>query len=158
MGSTNDITLLKESPMPFGKWAESMKDASTPEEDRIHTWGDKGYQGIAKELPGTTPMIPHKKSKEHRTLTAEQKEHNHKVNTTRISVEHSIGRLKRYDRLVDPYDGTISEFNDEFNVITGLVNLDLLWDKIDKGPPPQGRWETAIDWNGAAPPASSAPF
>ena len=158
VGSTNDITLLKESPMPFGKWAESMKDASTPEEDRIHTWGDKGYQGIAKELPGTTPMIPHKKSKEHRTLTAKQKEHNRKVNTTRIRVEHSIGRLKRYDRLVDPYDGTISEFGDEFNVITGLVNLDLLWDKIDKGPPPQGRWETVIDWNGAAPPASSAPF
>ena len=158
VGSTNDITLLKESPMPFGKWAESMKDASTPEEDRIHTWGDKGYQGIAKELPGTTPMIPHKKSKEHRTLTAKQKEHNRKVNTTRIRVEHSIGRLKRYDRLTDPYDGTISEFGDEFNVITGLVNLDLLWDKIDKGPPPQGRWETVIDWNGAAPPASSAPF
>ena len=158
VGSTNDITLLKESPMPFGKWTESMKDASTPKEDRIHTWGDKGYQGMAKELPGTTTMIPHKRSKEHRTLTAEQKEHNRKVNSTRIRVEHSIGRLKRYDRLVDPYDGTISEFNDEFNVITGLVNLDLLWDKIDKGPPPQGRWETVIDWNGAAPPASSAPF
>ena len=54
-------------------------------------------------------------------------------------MEHSIGRLKRYDRLVDPYDGTISEFGDEFNVITGLVNLDLLWDKIDKGPPPPSR-------------------
>ena len=158
VGSTNDITLLKESPMPFGKWTESMKDASTPKEDRIRHWGDKGYQGMAKELPGTTTMIPHKKSKEHRTLTAEQKEHNREVNSTRIRVEHSIGRLKRYDRLVDPYDGTISEFNDEFNVITGLVNLDLLWDKIGKGPPPQGRWETVIDWNRAAPPASSAPF
>ncbi len=43
-----------------------------------------------------------------------------------------IGRLKRYDRLVDPYDVTISEFNDEFNVITGLGNLDRLWDKIDR--------------------------
>ena len=158
VGSTNDITLLKESPMPFGKWTESMKDASTPKEDRIRHWGDKGYQGMAKELPGNTTMIPHKKSKEHRTLTAEQKEHNREVNSTRIRVEHSIGRLKRYDRLVDPYDGTISEFNDEFNVITGLVNLDLPWDKIDKGPPPQGRWETVIDWNGDAPPASSAPF
>ena len=70
----------------------------------------------------------------------------------------SIGRLKRYDRIVDPYDGTISEFNDELNVITGLANLDRLWDKIDRGPPPPGRWETVIDWSGAAPPASSAPF
>ena len=158
VGSTNDITLLKESPMPFGKWTKSMKDASTPEEDRIRTWADKGYQGIAKELPGTTPMIPHKKSVKHRTLTAEQKEHNSKVNATRISVEHAIGRLKVYARLAEPYDGTISEFGDEFNVITGLANLDRLWDKIDKGPPPRGRWETVIDWNGAAPPARSAPF
>ena len=87
-------------------------------------------------------------------LIVEQKEHNRLVNPTRMRVEHSIGMLKRYARLADPYDGIISEFN----VITGLVNLDRLWDKIDRGPPPQGRWETVIDWNGAAPPASSAPF
>ena len=36
-------------------------------------------------------MIPHKKSKNHRTLTAEQKEHNHRVNSTPVRVEHSIG-------------------------------------------------------------------
>ena len=158
VGSTHDITLLKESPMPFGKWTESMKDASTPKEDRIRLTGDKGYQGMAKELPGTTTMTPYKRSKEHPTLTAGQKEHNRKVNATRMPVEHAIGRLKRYDRIVDPYDGTISEFNDELNVITGLANLDRLWDKIDRGPPPPGRWETVIDWSGAAPPASSAPF
>ena len=103
-------------------------------------------------------MIPHKKTKKCRTLTSEQKEHNRNVNTTRILAEHSIGRLKRYARLVDPYDGTINEFNDEFNVITGLVNLHLLWDKIDRGPQPPGRWVPVIDWNGAVPPASSAPF
>ena len=80
------------------------------------------------------------------------------VNSTRVRVEHSIGRLKRYARLADPYDGTISQFNYEFNVITGLVNLRLLWDKIDKGPPSPGRWGTSIDWNGAVPPASGAPF
>ena len=30
VGSTGDITLLREDPMPFGKWAESMRDGSTP--------------------------------------------------------------------------------------------------------------------------------
>ena len=30
------------------------------------------------------------------------------LNSTRVRVEHSIGRLKRYARLADPYDGTIS--------------------------------------------------
>ena len=158
VGSTGDITLLREDPMPFGKWAESMRDGSTPEEDRIRIWVDRGYQGTGKDLPGATLMIPHKRSKNHRILTAEQKEHNHLVNSTRVRVEHSIGRLKRYARLADPYDGTISQFNHEFNVITGLVNLRLLWDKIDKGPPSPGRWGTSIDWSGAVPPASGAPF
>ena len=158
VGSTGDITLLREDPMPFGKWAESMKDASTPNEDRIRLWVDRGYQGTDKDLPGANLMIPHKKSKNHRILTAEQKEHNHRVNSTRVRVEHSIGRLKRYARLADPYDETVGRFNYEFNVITGLVNLHLLWDRIDKGPPPPGRWETVIDWNGAAPPEGSAPL
>ena len=90
VGSTGDITLLREDPMPFGKWAESMKDASTPNEDRIRLWVDRGYQGTDKDLPGADLMIPHKKSKNHRILTAEQKEHNHMVNSTQIRVEHSI--------------------------------------------------------------------
>ena len=158
VGSTGDITLLREDPMPFGKWAESMREASTPDQDRIRVWVDRGYQGTDKDLPGASLMIPHKRSKNHRTLTAEQKKHNHRVNSTRMRVEHSIGRLKRYARLADPYDKTMGRFNHEFNVITGLVNLRLLWDRIDKGPPPSGRWETVIDWNGAVPSAGNAPF
>ena len=63
-----------------------------------------------------------------------------------MRVEHSIGRLKRYARLADQYGETVGRFNYEFNVATGLVNLHLLWDRIDKGPPPPGRWEMVIDW------------
>ena len=128
VGSAGDITLLREDPMPFGRWTESMRYGSTPEEDRIRVWVDRGYQGTNRDLPGATFMIPHKRSKNHRILTSEQKEHNHLFNSTRVRVEHSIGRLKRYARLADPYDGTISQFNHEFNVITGLVSLHLRHD------------------------------
>ena len=158
VGSTGDITLLREDPMPFGKWAESMREDSTPKEDRIRIWADRGYQGTGKDLPGATLMIPYKRSKKHRILTVEQKAHNHLVNSTRVLVEHSIGRIKRYARLTDPYDGAIGEFNREFNVITGLVNLHLLWNRIDKSPPSPDRWETLIDWNGTVPPAKGALF
>ena len=34
-----------------------MRDGSTPEEDRIRVWVDRGYQGIGKDLPGATLMI-----------------------------------------------------------------------------------------------------
>ena len=158
VGSTGDITLLREDPMPFGRWAESMREDSTSKEDRIRIWADRGYQGTGKDLPGATLMIPYKRSKKHRILTVEQKARNHLVNSTRVLVEHSIGRIKRYARLTDPYDGAIGQFNREFNVITGLVNLHLLWNRIDKSPPSPDRWETLIDWNGTVPPAKGAPF
>ena len=88
VGSTGDITLLREDPMPFGKWTEFMRDEATPKEDRIRIWADRGYQGTGKDLPCATLMIPYKRSKKHRILTAEQKAHNHLVNSTRVLVEH----------------------------------------------------------------------
>ena len=158
VGSTVDITLLREDPMPFGRWAESMNDGATPEKDRIRVWAGRDCQGTCRDLPGITLMNPYKRSKNRRILTAKQKEYNHLVNSARVLAEHSIGRIKRYARLTDPYDGTIGRFNQEFNVITGLVNLRLLWDKIDKGPPSPDRRGTLIEWNGIVPPAGSAPF
>ena len=148
VGSVGDITLLKERPMPFGKWEEAMHDPDLPESDRCHPFVDRGYQGIADHLPGTTPEIPYKKTRD-TPLTPEQKKHNHRINSTRVLVEHTIGRLKRYARLADPYDGNAAGFNREFNVITGLVNLNLLWDCMEKGPPPPGQWKTSVDWDRA---------
>ncbi len=148
VGSVGDITLLKERPMPFGKWEKAMHDPDLPESDRCHPFVDRGYQGIADHLPGTTPEIPHKKTRD-TPLTPEQKKHNHGINSTRVLVEHTIGRLKRYARLTDPYDGNAAGFNREFNVITGLVNLNLLWDCMEKGPPPPGQWKTSVDWDRA---------
>ena len=63
VGSVGDITLLKERPMPFGKWEEAMHDADRPEGERNRIFCDRGLQGIADHLPGTAPMIPHKKTK-----------------------------------------------------------------------------------------------
>ena len=147
VGSVGDITLLKERPMPFGKWEEAMHDADRPEEERNRIFCDRGLQGIADHLPGIAPMIPHKKTKK-TPLTREQKKYNSRINSERVLVEHSIGRLKRYDRITDPYDGTAAQFNREFNVITGLVNLNLLWDHVRKKAPP-GEWKTSVDWKRA---------
>ena len=147
VGSVGDITLLKERPMPFGKWEEAMHDADRPEGERNRIFCDRGLQGIADHLPGTAPMIPYKRTKKS-PLTREQREHNSRINSERVLVEHSIGRLKRYDRITDPYDGTAAQFNREFNVITGLVNLHLLWDHVRKEAPP-GEWKTSVDWERA---------
>ena len=63
VGSVGDITLLKERPMPFGKWEEAMHDAGRPEGERNRIFCDRGLQGIADHLLGATPMIPHKRTK-----------------------------------------------------------------------------------------------
>ena len=57
---------------------------------------------MSRKAAGRSLMIPHKRSKNMDPGTAEQKEHNHLVNSTRVRVEHSIGRLKRYARLRRP--------------------------------------------------------
>ena len=149
VGSVGDITLLKERPMPFGRWEEAVHEADRPEGDRNCLYCDRGYQGIATHLPGTVPMIPYKKTRK-TPLTREQRRHNSRINSTRVLVEHSICRLKRYSRITDPYDGTAAQFNREFNVITGLANLNLLWDHVRKGPPPPGQWRTSVDWDRAS--------
>ena len=38
----------------------------------------------------------------------------------------SIGRIKQYARMTEPYGGTENELNCEMNVVAGLVNLHLM--------------------------------
>lgn len=49
-------------------------------------------------------------------------------------VEHAIGRIKRYEIMTVPYDGTIKDFRDEFWITAGLANFNLLWDEKRKRP------------------------
>ncbi len=67
-------------------------------------------------------MQPKKRSK-NRQLTERERAKNRKINRVRARVEHTIGDMKTYERMVDAYDGTLEEFETEFSVVTGLVNL-----------------------------------
>ena len=49
-----------------------------------------------------------------------------------MTVENSIGELKRYEIMNKPYTGTAEEFNKEINIVTGLVNFKLTWDEIQE--------------------------
>ena len=61
-------------------------------------------------------------------LVKKQKKHNRKINGIRSRVEHAIGRIKRFDILNRPYDGTADGLAREIRVATGLANFKLLWD------------------------------
>ena len=63
-------------------------------------------------------------------LTQRERDHNAEVTRARIGVEHVIGDIKRYALMRKRYGGTPEQFNDELNVVTGLVNLKRMWDGI----------------------------
>ena len=150
-GSTNDLTLLRESPPDFGEISEAAADPETPEEDRPINIYDRGYQGIQKDTPGAETWIGKKRNAgsdpETGGLTQEDLDHNTEVTRVRIVVEHAIGRIKQYRVMTRPYHGTPDEFNDELNIVTGLVNLKHGWDRIIKSEDPAlmarlGAWRT----------------
>ncbi len=56
---------------------------------------------------------------------------NKEINGTRVVVEHAVGMIKRYRMITTrPFWGTSKDLNDELNIISGLVNLNLDWDRI----------------------------
>ena len=92
-------------------------------------------------------MQPKKTSKNH-PLTEREKAKNRQINKIRIKIQHVMGDIKSHARMVDAYDGTLEEFETEFNVVTGLVNMHAMWKKTrrrwKKGMPPPP-WITYFD-------------
>ena len=122
-GSTNDLTLLRESPPDFGALSKAAADPETPEEKRPVNIYDRGYQGIQKDNPGAETWLGIKRNAgsdpDTGGLTQRDLDHNAEVTRARIAVEHAIGRIKQYRITTRPYHGTPDQFNDELNVVTG---------------------------------------
>ena len=133
-GSTHDLTLLKEDPPDLGILTRIMSDGGTPEQDQPVLYVDKGYQGISECYPGADTRQPAKRRRNSKGraggLTQEELSRNKEINCIRVVVEHAIGRIKQYRITTRPYCGTPEELNDELNIIAGLVNLSLDWDRI----------------------------
>ena len=133
-GSTHDLTLLREDPPDLGILTRIMSDDDTPERDRPVLYVDKGYQGISGYYPGATVRQPARRrrnsDKQTGGLTEGELALNKEINGTRVVVEHAIGMIKRYRITTRPFWGTPEELNEELNIISGLVNLNLDWDRI----------------------------
>ncbi len=143
--------MLRESPPDFGELSKTAADPETPEEERPISICDRGYQGIRKDTPGAETWIGTKRNAgsdpDTGGLTQRDPDHNAEVTRTRITIEHTIGRVKQYRITTKPYHGTPDQFNDELNVVTGIVNLKHGWDKIIKSEDPDlvarlGAWRT----------------
>lgn len=130
-GGTHDLTMIAQDMIDFGRWSEGMYQTNTPEDKKFTILGDKGYIGMEKHYPGVNLIVPKKSAKGE--LTEQQKQNNKKISSKRITVEHSIGRIKQWGMMNGPYD-TLEEFQTELMVTTGLANFAMLWDSKRKRP------------------------
>lgn len=83
---------------------------------------DSGYQGIKKHHSNSE--LPYKHSKK-KKLTREQKQHNHKISSSRVQVEHIIRKQKVFRILGERYRNRRKRFGLRVNLIAGIYNYDL---------------------------------
>lgn len=126
-GSTNDITLLRESGADLGLVSRCMEGKSSAM--MIYEYVDKGFRGLQNDHPGSKIMMPLSRKKSN---TKAAKAHNRRVNRIRVIIEHVMRWCKIYRRLRDRLRRTKGKAREAFVVITGLVNLHLLTGSRDK--------------------------
>ena len=130
-GSTNDLTLLKNNLPDLGALTRLMLDPDTPPEKRPVVVADTGFTGLERILPGADVNIPIKRNAgsdpETGKLSQEDRDYNAEIAKVRIAAEHTIGEIKRYGIMSKPYRDMPERFNEELNMITGLVNLKRGW-------------------------------
>lgn len=83
---------------------------------------DTGYQGLQKRH--TQTQLPKKKTKK-QALTKEEKKANQKLASQRVLNENVIGSIKRFKIVADRYRNRRKRFGLRFNLISGIVNLEL---------------------------------
>ena len=88
----------------------------------IKTETDSGYQGIRQYHSNSA--LPHKHSKK-KKLTKEQKQHNHKISSSRVQIEHIIRKQKVFRILGERYRNRRKRFGLRVNLIAGIYNYDL---------------------------------
>lgn len=69
---------------------------------------DSGYQGVERDYIAKHIYIPHKKPRKSKNnpnpeLTKEQKDYNREIAKKRVSVEHAISGIKRYNCLSNKF-------------------------------------------------------
>src|SRR5690606_35919687 len=76
-------------------------------------WADSGYQGWQKLQANV--IIPFKRSKKE-PLSKEQKEHNKKLASFRMKVEHKIRQIKIFRIMAETYRNFQKKYGMRFNI------------------------------------------
>lgn len=89
---------------------------------RASVYGDSGFQGIEDlNLPLETRLI--QRARRNHPLKRDEKLLNRLRSSTRIKVEHTISRRKKYQIAAQVYRNPDADYDSIMNVVSGLVNL-----------------------------------
>jgi hypothetical protein len=89
---------------------------------RVSLYADSGFQGMADlNLPLATRLI--QRAGRNHPLTREQKLLNRLRSSTRIKVEHTLSKRKKYAIAASVYRNRDEDYDATMNVVSGLVNL-----------------------------------
>ena len=130
-GSTNDKGALNKNEFSFGKWTDNLHAEYIEPDKRFTLIWDLGFPGVEDLYPGHRVLIGIKR-RSGGDLTDEEKEWNKYIGSRRIYVEHGIGECKRFEILQHPFRGPNEKYRKQLNIMSGLANLNLLWDIIRK--------------------------
>jgi len=88
---------------------------------RVTIYGDTGFDGMTKlNLPLEVRL--NEKARRNHPLTREQKKLNRLRSSTRIRVEHTFSRRKKYGIAASIYRNRDEDYDQTMNVVAGLVN------------------------------------
>jgi len=91
-------------------------------EHRVGLYADSGFQGIASlNLPLEARLID--RARRNHPLNRDQKLLNRLRSSTRIKVEHTLSRRKKYAIAAQVYRNRDEDYDAAMNVVSGLVNL-----------------------------------
>jgi DDE superfamily endonuclease len=89
---------------------------------RVTMYGDSGFDGM-KSLGLPLEVRLNEKARRNHPLTREQKKLNRLRSSTRIEIEHTFSRRKKYAIASDIYRNRDEDYDQAMNIVGGLVNL-----------------------------------
>jgi hypothetical protein len=114
-GRAHDFKVFKDDQAARSLCAE-FKDY------RVSIYGDSGFDGMsAMGLPVTVRL--NERARRNHPLTREQKKLNRLRSSTRIEIEHTFSRRKKYRIAAETYRNRDEDYDQTMNIVGGLVNL-----------------------------------
>ena len=86
---------------------------------------DLGYQGIRDDFPKVKSRLPIKKPRG-RALSAQEKQHNRRLSRSRVVVEHTIARVKKFGIMGQEFRNRLGIYGDATDIVCGLVNFRMM--------------------------------